>query len=252
MTSAITTQTIASFDGAKLAVHIMGEGRPVMLLHGLFSEAQTNWIKFGHAAAIADAGFRAIMPDFRAHGESAAPTDAASYPNDVLVRDTEHLIAHYGLDDFDIGGFSLGARTTARLLGKGLTPGKAILSGMGLEGLSGWGKRRMFFADALAAYDTAKRGDPHWMAIQFMKTQKIDRVAMGHLLASIPETAIDDFSAIATQVLVLCGRDDRDNGSAQALADALPHATLEWIEGTHMSCVTKPELGRSMARFLSA
>ena len=252
MSSMIDTQTVPSFDGAGLAVHMMGEGRPVLLLHGLFSEAQTNWIKFGHAAAIAAKGYRVIMPDFRAHGDSAAPTDAAAYPQDVLVRDTEHLIAHFGLDDFDIGGFSLGARTTARLLGKGLKPGKAILSGMGLEGLSGWGKRRTFFADALAAYETSKRGDPHWMAIQFMKTQKVDRVAMAHLLDSIPEAAIADFSDIETPTLVLCGRDDRDNGSPEALTEALPKGQLEWVDGTHMSCVTKPELGQAMARFLAA
>ena len=252
MTMTATTETVPSFAGTALAVHSMGEGRPVLLLHGLFSEAQTNWIRFGHAEKLAADGFRVIMPDFRAHGESAAPPEEEAYPEDVLVRDTEHLIAHYGLDDFDIGGFSLGARTTARLLGKGLKPGKAILSGMGLEGLSGWGKRRTFFVDALAVYETAKRGDPHWMAIQFMKTQKLDRGAMRHLLASIPEAAIDDFSDIDTPVQVLCGRDDRDNGSPEALAERLPNSTLEWIPGTHMSCVTKPELGEAMARFLAA
>ena len=37
-------------DGVELAWHEMGEGRPVVLLHGLFSDAQINWIKFGHAA----------------------------------------------------------------------------------------------------------------------------------------------------------------------------------------------------------
>ncbi len=252
MTAAIQTDTISSFDGTELAVHQTGKGRPVLLLHGLFSDAHTNWIKFGHAAAVAAHGFRVIMPDFRAHGHSAAPTETAAYPHDVLVRDTEHLIAHYGLGDFDLGGFSLGARTTARLLGKGLQPGKAILSGMGLEGLSGWGRRQTFFADALAAYETARRGDPHWMAIQFMKTQKVDRIAMAHLLRSIPEAAIADFGGIETPTQVLCGRDDRDNGSPQALADALPHGVLEWIDGTHMSCVTRPELGQAMARFLAA
>ena len=41
---------------AELAWHEMGEGRPVVLLHGLFSDADINWIKFGHAAALADAG----------------------------------------------------------------------------------------------------------------------------------------------------------------------------------------------------
>ena len=93
-----------------------------------------NWIKFGHAAALADAGFRVIMPDLRAHGESDAPHDPAAYPRDVLVRDIESLIAHLKLDDFDLGGFSLGARTTAKLLTNGVRPRRAIMAGMG------WGR----------------------------------------------------------------------------------------------------------------
>jgi pimeloyl-ACP methyl ester carboxylesterase len=56
----------------------------VLLLHGLFSNADTNWIRFGHAAEIAARGFRLIMPDLRAHGRSARPTIAASYPPDIL------------------------------------------------------------------------------------------------------------------------------------------------------------------------
>ena len=115
----------SSFDGVSLKIHEIGQGRPLILLHGLFSNAQTNWIKFGHADALAEAGFRVIMPDLRAHGDSAAPHDPAAYPADILVKDTEALIAHLGFSDFDLGGFSLGARTTARMLATGTTPGKA-------------------------------------------------------------------------------------------------------------------------------
>ena len=80
-------------DGVKLAYHEVGEGRPVILLHGLFSSAQMNWIKFGHADRIAGEGFRVIMPDLRAHGESGAPHDPAKYSADILVRDLKELIA---------------------------------------------------------------------------------------------------------------------------------------------------------------
>src|SRR3546814_14695685 len=83
-------------------------------------------------------------------------------------------MAHLNLSDFDIGGFSLGARTVAKLLVEGLQPRRAILAGMGLEGLSGWAKRREFFLTAIDARDTVKRGEPHWMAVQFMHTMKID------------------------------------------------------------------------------
>lgn len=246
------TDWFTSFDGARLCVHEMGEGRPLILLHGLFSSAHVNWIKYGTASQIARAGFHLIMPDLRAHGQSAAPHDPAAYPKDVLVKDAQALIAHLDLDDFDIGGFSLGARTTARLLNQGLKPGRAILAGMGLEGLSGWATRRDFFQAAIAQRDTAKRGDPHWMAIQFMKTMNIDPVATWLLLDTSGDVESDEVAAIETETMVLCGRDDRDNGSPVALADLLPHGQLKEIPGTHMSCVTMPEMGQAIVGFLTA
>ena len=67
------THRFTSLDGTELAWSELGEGWPVVLIHGLFSNAWTNWIRYGHAAAIAARGFRVIMPDLRAHGGSAAP-----------------------------------------------------------------------------------------------------------------------------------------------------------------------------------
>src|SRR3546814_10429576 len=78
----------AGQDGTRLCLHIIGEGRPLVLLHGLFSSAFVNWIKFGTAAHLAKAGFQVFMPDLRAHGESAAPHDPAAYPSDI--RSEEH------------------------------------------------------------------------------------------------------------------------------------------------------------------
>ena len=55
-------EAVASFDGTELAIHRLGAGRPVLLLHGLFSSAEMNWIRFGHAARVAEAnGFTAIF-----------------------------------------------------------------------------------------------------------------------------------------------------------------------------------------------
>ena len=139
--SDVATEMAASFDGAELAVHRFGAGRPVLLLHGLFSSADMNWIRFGHAAKLADAGFEAIMPDLRAHGESSAPHEREAYPPGVLVRDTMALVEALGLEDYDLVGFSLGARTAARAVIEGLRPRRLVLSGMGLEGLAGWNRR---------------------------------------------------------------------------------------------------------------
>lgn len=248
----MNTLSVPGWGDSPLAVHVMGQGRPVMLLHGLFSNAHTNWIKYGHAGTIAAKGFQVIMPDFRAHGQSAAPHDPAAYPHDVLAQDVEAIVAHMGLSDFDLGGFSLGARTTALLLIRGMRPRRAILGGMGLEGLSGWARRRDFFLDVIAARESIKHGDPRWLAAQFMKSMKIDPVAVKLLLGSFGDMEAADLAVIDTPIQVVCGTEDRDNGSPSALAQALPDAVLAEVPGTHMSCIARPELGIAMAEFLSA
>lgn len=248
----IEPQYFDARDGVRLAWREMGEGRLVVLLHGLFSSAEVNWIKFGTAARIAAEGYRVVMPDLRVHGSSAAPHDAALYPPDVLVNDLADLVAHLGLSAFDLGGFSLGARTSVRAVVAGMTPERLILGGMGLAGLAGWQRRRQFFKRVIAEYDSAKRGDDSWLSIQFMKTMKIDRIAAGHLLDSFTDTPPDALAALTMPTLVVCGDRDRDNGSAEDLVAALPDAVLATIPGTHMSSVTEPELGQAIAAFLTA
>jgi len=250
--SGVRIETVPSFDGVELAVHRLGEGRPVLLLHGLFSSADMNWIRFGHAAALAAAGFEAVMPDLRAHGQSGKPHDASAYPPGVLVRDVEAVVSALGLDDFDLGGFSLGARTAASAVIAGLAPRRLVLGGMGLEGLSGWDRRASFFIDAIDRFGEVKHGDPAFVATQFMKTMKIDRVAARLLLGAVDDISESDLAKVTTPTLVVCGGKDEDNGSPQRLVEALPNARLADVPGTHMSSVTGPELGEAMVRFLTA
>lgn len=249
--SEIRSEFVEGFGGARLAVHRLGEGRPVLLLHGLFSSAQVNWIKFGHAAQLAEAGFEAIMPDLRAHGQSDAPHDPGAYPEDVLVKDVLAIVSALGLADYDLGGFSLGARTAVRSVLAGLAPRRLVLGGMGIEGLGQWARRSAFFIGAIDRFDEIGRGDPEYVAQQFMKSQKVDRVATRLLLGSVDDTSPDALNAIAMPTLVVCGAEDQDNGSAPALAEALPDGRYVEVPGTHMSSVTRRELGEAIVRFLS-
>jgi pimeloyl-ACP methyl ester carboxylesterase len=248
--SGTTTEKIASFDGTELAVHRMGEGRPVLLLHGLFSSAEMNWIRFGHAKKLADAGFEAVMPDLRAHGESAKPHDPGAYPPGVLLKDAAALVETLGLEEYDLVGFSLGARTAARAVIEGLRPRRLVLAGMGLEGLAGWSRRSAFFIDAIDRFDSVGRGDAAFMAVSFMKTMKVDREAARLLLQAVDDTAPEELVKIAMQTMVLCGDKDDDNGSAAKLAEALPDARHVEIPGTHMSSVTEGALGDALVDFL--
>lgn len=239
-------------DGTKLAWHEIGQGKPVLLLHGLFSSAEMNWIKFGHAERIASGGFRVIMPDLRAHGLSGKPHAPEAYPPNILVRDLLELISYLGLEVFDLGGFSLGSRTVIEAMIGGLKPRRAILSGTGLDVLTNWQRRSGFFLEAIALFDAVSRGDPHWLAVQFMKTMKVDRVAAAHLLRTMADHEDTEAlkAAFSMPGLVVCGADDDDNGSAPALAGLIGARYVE-IPGTHMTSVTKPELGQAIAEFLT-
>jgi pimeloyl-ACP methyl ester carboxylesterase len=247
-----TTRFFTASDGARLAWHELGEGRPVLLLHGLFSNAETNWLKFGHAAAIAARAFRVIMPDLRAHGQSAAPHDAASYPPDILARDGLELIAHLGLADYDLGGYSLGARTAVRMAILGAQPRKLVVAGMGLRGLLHTGLRRDHFRHILEARGTHRRGSPEWLAEAFLKTTGGDPEAMLPLLGSFVDSTGAELAGIRAETLILSGAEDDDNGSAEEVARAIPNARYVEVPGNHMSAVTKADLGRAIADFLAA
>lgn len=245
----------AASDGTRLAWREMGpetgEARPLLLIHGYISDATTNWITYGTAAQLAEAGFRCIMPDLRAHGASGKPHDPLCYPPDILADDQFALIAHLGLGDFDLAGYSLGARTSARMLARSCRPGKVILSGMGLEGLTKADRRAGYFRHVLTNLGTHEKGSPAWMVEAFLRTSKGDPVALNLLIdsfAGVEEAMIRSWDF---PVGVVCGVDDDDNGSAQALVDALPQGRYYPIPGNHMSAVTKPELAAAMVEFLT-
>jgi pimeloyl-ACP methyl ester carboxylesterase len=238
-------------DGTKLAWHELGEGPPVVLLHGLFSDALTNWIRFGHAAEIAGRGLRVIMPDLRAHGDSGKPHDPSFYPPDILADDGLALVAHLGLRDYDLGGYSLGARTAVRMVAKGARPKRLIVSGMGLAGLHSTGHRAEHFKAILKGLGTHARGSPEWMAEAFLKTTGGDPAALLPLLDSFVDTSEEMLRSISVPTLVLSGADDDDNGSPQALAALLPKGEYVAVPGNHMSAVTKPDLGVAIADFLA-
>jgi pimeloyl-ACP methyl ester carboxylesterase len=250
----VTTHHFRASDGVELAWHETGEANapPVLLLHGLFSNAHTNWIRFGHAAEIAGRGLRLVMPDLRAHGASARPHDPACYPPDILARDGLELIAHLGLGRYSLGGYSLGGRTALRMVVLGAAPEKLAIAGMGLDGILHAGERGEHFRHVLDHLGQHERGSPAWFAEAFLKTNDGDPKALRPLLDSFADTSEAELRAVAVPTLVLSGADDHDNGSAEALADRLPDARFAEVPGNHMSAVTGKELGQALADFFAS
>jgi len=88
----------------KLFVRRMGQGNPVIILHGLLGLSD-NWITFGRQLAL---DFDVLIPDLRNHGQS--PHDSEfNFP--VLAEDIQELITDEGLGKVNLIGHSLGGKT---------------------------------------------------------------------------------------------------------------------------------------------
>lgn len=245
----MTHETFASFDGAALAYHTQGEGRPVVMLHGFLANSRLNWIEPGIAAAIADAGFKAIMLDLRGHGDSEAPEDPARYPMDVLAQDGEALIAHLGLADYDLVGYSLGARTAVRMLVRGARPRRCVLGGMGDSGVTGSAQRAAFFADVITKGESGAFPEAAKRVAALMARAQVKPAAMLNVLRAQARTPAEALEPLDTPTLVVCGAQDDDNGSAEGLAAMLPNARAMRISGRHLSAVNA-ELAAAIIEFL--
>ncbi len=242
----MTTHRIFAADGVGLAVHELGEGRPVILLHGFMSSARGNWFSPRLVQALAAAGRRVIAPDARGHGESDAPTGLDSWPADLLA-----VVDRLGLTDYDLAGYSMGARTAVRGCARGLRPRRLVTGGMGAEGIMSAGPRADLFEDAIR-HGEGSRDPAMGRAIDgLLASQGLDRDAMLGVLASFHATTEAEIRAIASPALVILGLDDHDNGSAETLADWLPHGQCLRTPGDHGTTVSTPEFREAMTAFLA-
>jgi len=90
-----------------------GSGQPVVLIHG-YPLNGASWEK--QVPVLLTAGHRVITYDRRGFGKSSQPTTGYNY--DTFAEDLHKLIAHLGLREFALVGFSMGGGEVARYIGK--------------------------------------------------------------------------------------------------------------------------------------
>ena len=97
-------------DGVSLSAQETGEGRPVVLAHGL--TATRRYVVMG-SSALSRSGHRVITYDARGHGASTPAGEPAAYTYEDLGRDMEAVLDDAGLDRAVLAGVSMGAHTLA-------------------------------------------------------------------------------------------------------------------------------------------
>ncbi|WP_224391490.1 alpha/beta fold hydrolase [Pseudonocardia sp. ICBG1293] len=90
-----------------LSVHDTGgDGAPVVLLHG-WPDRATLWTH--QVSALAEAGYRVVVPDLRGFGDSDRPAEVEHYRMRALVADVLGVADALGIDRFALAGHDWGA-----------------------------------------------------------------------------------------------------------------------------------------------
>jgi len=233
--------------GGALAGEVIGDGPPVVLLHGI--TATRRYVLHG-SKALARAGFHQVTYDARGHGRSEPAPPGAGYSYEELVADLEAVIdAHVGERPFVLGGHSMGAHTAvayaienAHHLAGLVVIGPAYMGFVDDEALAGWDR----LADGLEqggvdgfmeAYDHGL--DPAWRdtVLRFTRERIAEHrnpQAVARALREVPRSkpfeSMSELEFVDVPSLVVGSRDEGDPGHpyavAAAYAESLPGASL--------------------------
>src|SRR5438034_5149460 len=102
------TSSTARVNGVELGYQLIGEGDPLILLHGGFGSVEM----FGPNVELLAAGNRVIGVDLQSHGRSPAADRPMKF--EAMADDIAALIKSLGLEHAAIMGFSLGGAVGLR------------------------------------------------------------------------------------------------------------------------------------------
>lgn len=238
-----------SFDGVKLHYDVLGEGKPVVLLHGFIVNGE-SWKRSPARQMLVDAGFKVVTLDLRGNGQSDKPHTLAAYEKDAEARDIMGLMKHLGLTNYDVVGYSRGAIITARLLELDTQVRRAVMGGMGADFTDPNWPRHLEFAAVFQGQ--AHRYPKYAGAVDYARKSGADTLALGLIQQAQASTSRAVLGKVKQPVLVISGDQDMDNGRADELAKILPNSTLATVpDATHNTAMSKPEFGKAVVQFLT-
>ena len=235
-----------SFDGTKIHYDVLGEGKPVVLLHGFIVNGE-SWKRAPIRQALADAGFKVVTLDLRGNGQSDKPHTAEAYRDNAELKDVMALMKHLNLIHYDVVGYSRGAILTAKLLTMDKQVRRAVMGGMSADFTDPNWYRRKNFHEAL----TKPGSHPELQsAVDYAKKSGADTVALARMQEFQPTTSKAELGKLRVPLLVVNGDQDTDNGNPRELVDAVPGSRLVIVPGTHGGAMSTPEFARAVVGFL--
>jgi pimeloyl-ACP methyl ester carboxylesterase len=258
-------------QGRRLAGESIGNGPPIVLLHGI--TATRRYVVHG-SKVLARRGHRQISYDARGHGESDPAPPEGGYSYAELVADLDAVLdAEVGDGRLVLAGHSMGAHTAvAYALARGerlaglVAIGPAYMGFVDEQALAGWdrladGLERGGVEGFMEAFD---RGlDPAWREtiLRFTRRRMLEHRhpdAVARALREVPRSApfeaVSELEFCDLPALVVASHDGADPSHpyavAAAYADALPEARLiSEAEGESPLAWQGGRLSREIASF---
>ena len=236
-----------SHDGIKIAFTDVGIGPPIILLHG-FINSGSSWNKSVVKEQLVAQGYRVIVPDLRGNGNSEQPEKSVAYQNDAEVKDVMALANHLKLENYMALGYSRGSIVLAKVLTLDNRIHKAIIGGMGADFTDPNWDRRIAFADAFSG-----RAEPTELtrgAVTYAKSIDANLKILGFLQDYQPVSSATELGAIRIPILIVCGDEDLDNGSPEALQKMIPQSRLTLVKGDHNNTYKQTNFAAAVLAFL--
>jgi pimeloyl-ACP methyl ester carboxylesterase len=236
-------RTARSDDGTRIVYEIVGEGAPLVLVHGS-ATFRGLWHALGYVEALAPE-FQLILLDVRGHGESEKPREESAYAMKHLVADVLAVLDDSGVERTHYFGYSLGGRIGFALAARAPERLRTLVVGGGSHRPQRGALDRVLYPGFLdtianrgidafldefgehlgAPLDPATRAvfqgaDPEALVAYFRATDN-DLGVPGSVLCELEVPAL----------LFAGEHDDERLADSRAAAAAMPHARLEVLSG---------------------
>jgi pimeloyl-ACP methyl ester carboxylesterase len=253
--------TVATDDGAELAVTVAGDGPDVVLAH-CWTGAREVWAPVAHR--LVDAGHRVTMYDQRGHGSSTCGGDGYTIPR--LGADLRAVMTHVDAGDAVVAGHSMGGMTIMSLATHhpdvlAQRAKAVVLVATAASGLArGRGDRAAGRVVASPALDRVMQSPVGHALVRGSVGKAVRRhhltltrdlfvacppdARRGLLTAMQAMDLREGIASIGLPTTVVVGTHDRltPPALARVLADTIPGAELETIDGVgHMVPLEAPE-----------
>lgn len=246
---------VTARDGVRIAFESVGNGAPILLIHGFASDRVQNWKAPGWYDVLNDAGLHVVAMDCRGHGESDKPYDPAMYAHDIMARDAIAVMDAMGFQAPVVMGYSMGGYLGMHLVMSDTARVERLIVG---------GVGETYFSSAQSSRDeiVAALEAPHKRDIAnsvgrnfrlFAEQPSKDIKALAACMRGDRKAfAASDLARAAQPVLVVCGADDEMTGAPDGLAAAFPNGRAVTVaRRNHMTTVGDKLYKQAVLDFLN-